>query len=220
MEKSLKRLKLLKGHLTAGEEVEGQMHVKIREDQRIAILTWDFPKVLNALGPETIDPLIKKLNEFEQDDKIGAVILTGVKNTFCAGYNIANFHKDFEYTGGVKFKDLFEISWAKHISDFSKPLIAAVNGYCLGGGLEVALMCDMIVASDQAVFALPEIKLGLIPGAGGTQALIRSVGKSKAMEMIMTGNPIKADEALRLNLISKVVPHDTLLEETIKIAKR
>lgn len=222
MEKSLRRLKMLRGHLTADDnnQSEGQLHCKVKEDARVAILTWDFPKSLNALGPETLDPLIKKLNEFEQDEKIGAVILTGVNNTFCAGANIGNFHKDFEFTGAVKFKDLYGRDWARPINEFSKPIIAAVNGYCFGGGLEVALMCDIMIASDKASFGLPEIKLGLIPGAGGTQALIRNVGKSKAMEMILTGTPIPAEKAESINLISKVVPHEKLLEEAMKLAKK
>jgi len=110
--------------------------------------------------------------------------------------------------------------WARPIQEFSKPIIACINGYCFGGGLEVAMMCDIMISSDKAVFGLPEIKLGLIPGAGGTQALIRSIGKSKAMEMILTGSAITAEEALRVSLISKVVPHEKLLEETLKMAKK
>ena len=110
--------------------------------------------------------------------------------------------------------------WARPIQEFSKPIIACINGYCFGGGLEVAMMCDIMIASNAAAFGLPEIKLGLIPGAGGTQALIRNVGKSKAMEMILTGSPISAEEALKLSLISKVVPHEKLMEETLKLAKK
>lgn len=120
----------------------------------------------------------------------------------------------------MKFNQVIFKDWARPINEFTKPIICAINGYCFGGGLEVAMMCDILIASDQAMFGLPEIKLGLIPGAGGTQSLIRNVGKSKAMEMILTGNPIEADEAYRLSLVSKVVPHDKLMEETIKLAKR
>lgn len=105
------------------------------------------------------------------------------------------------------------------LSTYKKPIIAAVNGYCFGGGLEVALMCDIIIASEEASFGLPEIKLGLIPGAGGTQALIRNVGKSKAMEMILTGKPIAAMDAYEHHLVSRTVPHDTLMEVSLKTAK-
>lgn len=151
---------------------------------------------------------------------IGCVVLTGTNNTFSAGANISGFQDDFGYTGAVKFKSSLMKDWARPIQEFSKPIIACVNGYCFGGGLEVAMMCDIILASDKALFGLPEIKLGLIPGAGGTQALIRSVGKSKAMEMILTGATISAEEAHRVSLASRVIPHDNLMEETLKLAKK
>lgn len=222
MEQSLKRLAILKSHVkkhnTAG--VEGKVHFEIKEDIRAAIITWDFPKTLNALSKETIAPLVQYLDQVEGDDRVGVVILTGVNNTFSAGANITGFQEDFKFTGGVKFKSVLMKDWARPINEFSKPIIAVINGYCFGGGLEVALMCDIMIASDQANFALPEIKLGLIPGAGGTQALIRNVGKSKAMEMILTGNPITAEDALACNLISKVVPHDKLMEEALNLAKK
>lgn len=222
MESSLKRLNLLRSHIVPNkvDESSGKMHVEIREDIRAAVLTWDFPMTLNALSPETLTPLIESLNEFEVDERIGCVILTGTKNTFSAGANIAGFADDFTYTGAVKFRASLMKDWARPIQEFSKPIIACINGYCFGGGLEVAMMCDVMVASDKAAFGLPEIKLGLIPGAGGTQALIRNVGKSKAMEMILTGSPISAEEALRLSLVSKVVPHEKLMEETFKLAKK
>ena len=218
----MKRLTILKSHIHPKQTaaVEGKVHYEVREDIRAAIITWDFPNTLNALSPETLGPLIQHLNQIETDDKIGVVILTGVGSTFSAGANITNFHNEFHFTGGVKFKDSLMKDWSRPIWEFNKPIIAAVNGYCLGGGLEVALMWDIIISSEQAVFGLPEIKLGLIPGAGGTQALIRNVGKSKAMEMILTGSIISADEALKSCLVSKVVPHDKLMEETLSLAKK
>lgn len=221
MDQPLKRLNMIKNHVVAKKtnETEGQLHVQIKEDIRVAILTWDFPKSMNALSKDTLQPLIEQLRIFEEDERIGAVVLTGVQNVFCAGANITGFTDD-SFTGGVKFRDPFLKDWERPISEFSKPLIACVNGYCFGGGLEVALLCDIIVASEQAMFGLPEIKLGLIPGAGGTQALIRNVGKSKAMEMILTGNPITAEEAFRYSLASRLVPHDKLMDETLKLAKK
>ncbi len=222
METSLKRLNMLKGHIVENnvDESSGTMHVEIKENIRTAILTWDFPATLNALSKETLTPLVEKLNEFETDESIGCVVLTGTDKTFSAGANIAGFQDDFQFTGGVKFKASMGKDWARPIEQFSKPIIAMVNGYCFGGGLEVAMMCDIIVASEKALFGLPEIKLGLIPGAGGTQSLIRSVGKSKAMEMILTGATINAEEAYRVSLASRVIPHDNLLEETLKLAKK
>lgn len=200
MEQSLKRLSLLKNHIVVNRVAgsDGELLVDIKEDIRTAILTWNFPKTLNALSMETLTPLIEQLAKLEEDDRIGVVILTGVQNTFSAGANIAGFQEDFKFTGAVKFKSPLMKDWARPINEFSKPIIAAINGYCFGGGLEVAMMCDILIASDVAMFGLPEIKLGLIPGAGGTQALVRNVGKSKAMEMILTGSPISAEEALNI----------------------
>lgn len=200
MEQSLKRLTLLKNHVAVNKVngSDGELLVDIKEDIRTAILTWNFPKTLNALSMDTLTPLIEQLAKLEEDDRIGVVVLTGVQNTFSAGANIAGFQEDFKFTGAVKFKSPLMKDWARPINEFSKPIIAAINGYCFGGGLEVAMMCDILIASDVAMFGLPEIKLGLIPGAGGTQALVRNVGKSKAMEMILTGTPISAEEALNI----------------------
>ena len=200
MEQSLKRLTLLKNHIAVNKVngSDGELLVDIKEDIRTAILTWNFPKTLNALSMDTLTPLIEQLAKLEEDDRIGVVVLTGVQNTFSAGANIAGFQEDFKFTGAVKFKSPLMKDWARPINEFSKPIIAAINGYCFGGGLEVAMMCDILIASDVAMFGLPEIKLGLIPGAGGTQALVRNVGKSKAMEMILTGTPISAEEALNI----------------------
>lgn len=200
MEQSLKRLTLLKNHVAVNKVngSDGELLVDIKEDIRTAILTWNFPKTLNALSMDTLTPLIEQLAKLEEDERVGVVVLTGVQNTFSAGANIAGFQEDFKFTGAVKFKSPLMKDWARPINEFSKPIIAAINGYCFGGGLEVAMMCDILIASDVAMFGLPEIKLGLIPGAGGTQALVRNVGKSKAMEMILTGTPISAEEALNI----------------------
>lgn len=223
MESSLKRLNLIKNQINSnftgsdGKEPVAKVHLEILEDSRTAIITWDSPHTLNALHPDTIGPMNEYLTQIEQDDRITSVIITGVQKSFCAGANIKEFGG--KYTGGVNLGNGIIQQWMKVLGNYRKPIIAAVNGYCFGGGLEVALMCDIIVASDKAKFGLPEIKLGIIPGAGGTQALIRSVGKSKAMEMIMTGNFISPEDALQHNLVSKVVPHEKLMEEALKIAK-
>lgn len=142
MEQSLKRLTILKSHIRPKKTaaVEGKVHYEFKEELRAAIITWDFPATLNALSPETIIPLAEHLMRIEKDDKIGVVILTGVGSTFSAGANISNFGDGSDFTGGVKFEDLKDKEWYRPIISFSKPIIAAVNGYCLGGGMEVALM--------------------------------------------------------------------------------
>jgi enoyl-CoA hydratase/carnithine racemase len=221
MESSLKRLSMIKNQVrpnkVSDDEPKAQVHLEIKEDIRTAIITWDSPHTLNALHPDTLVPMNEYLTQLETDQRVSCVILTGVGPTFCAGANIKEFGG--QYTGGVNFNDTLITNMMRVLSNYKKPIIAAINGYCFGGGLEVALMCDIMIASDEASFGLPEIRLGLIPGAGGTQALIRNVGKSKAMEMILTGKPITAQDAYEHHLVAKVIPHDSLMEAALKTAK-
>ena len=144
--------------------------------------------------------------------------MTGKENSFAVGADINELHK--ATMKDQLFNDYFERLWYHIIPACRKPIIAAVNGMCFGGGFEIAMMCDFIVASDNAQFALPEIKLGVIPGAGGTQRLTRLVGKSKAMEMILTGAQISAKDAKEWHIVSNVFPRDKLIEETLSIAKK
>lgn len=177
---------------------------------RVAILTLNRPKALNALSDALMDELSAALAALDADDDIGAIIITGSEKAFAAGADIAAM-ASWNYID-VHKSEYITRNWDP-ITRVRKPIIAAVSGYALGGGCELAMMCDFIIASDTAKFGQPEIKLGVIPGAGGTQRLPRAVGKSKAMDMVLTGRMMNADEAERAGLVSRVVSADKLLEE-------
>jgi len=185
-------------------------------DAGVGVIELDRPNALNALCDGLMLEVSKALDEFEGDDAIGCIIVTGRGRAFAAGADIKEM-ADLTYADVAKGD--FLSHWGR-IAKNIKPTIAAVNGFAFGGGCEVAMMCDMIYASEKALFGQPEIKLGTIPGAGGTQRLIRSVGKSLAMEMNLSGEPINAERAMVAGLVSKVVPHDQLLEETHKTAAK
>lgn len=184
------------------------------EDQ-IGIVTLNRPKVLNALNHELMGELVKALETFDRDENIRAIVLTGGERAFAAGADIKEMSD--ETTVSIMDKDQFS-TWDR-IKLIRKPIIAAVSGYALGGGCELVMNCDIIVASETAQFGQPEINLGVIPGAGGTQRLTRIVGKYKAMELILTGRPFTACEAHQLGLVNKVVPVELFLEEAKAIAK-
>merc|ERR1719145_567040 len=169
-------------------------------DGRVGIVTLNRPKALNALCAGLMDELIKALNEMDNDPKVGAIVVTGSEKAFAAGADIKEMqNREFQNN----YKENF-LGWWSNITLVRKPIIAAVNGYALGGGCEVAMMCDIIYAGDKAKFGQPEISIGTIPGAGGTQRLTRAIGKSRAMEMNLTGIPIGAAEAASYGLVSKV----------------
>jgi len=182
----------------------------------VGVIELDRPKALNALCDGLMMEVSDALDKFESDKSIGCVMITGRGRAFAAGADI----KEMLPLGYADCASGDFLSHWSRISKNVKPTIAAVNGFAFGGGCEVAMMCDMIYASDKAIFGQPEIKLGTIPGAGGTQRLIRSVGKSLAMEMNLTGEPINAERAMIAGLVSKVVPHDQLLDETHKTAAK
>ena len=190
----------------------GNEHILVEVEPPIATVTLNRPKVLNALSPDLIRELTGALSELDADGSVRAVVLTGGSKVFAAGADIG----DMADRGPVDqlLRDQTG-RWAP-LSGFSKPLIAAVNGYALGGGCEVALMCDLIVAGETARFGQPEINLGIIPGAGGTQRWPRTAGKYVAMETMLTGAPVTAQRAHELGLVNKVVP----AEMTIEVAKR
>jgi len=184
------------------------------EDQ-IGIVTLNRPNVLNALSHDLMDELVNALQEFDTDDKIRAIILTGSERAFAAGADIKEMSEETSIS--IMQKDRFA-SWDK-IRQVKKPIIAAVSGFALGGGCELVMNCDIIIASESAQFGQPEISIGVIPGAGGTQRLTRVVGKHKAMEMILTGRPITAQEAFACGLVNKVAPVELFLEEAKAMAR-
>ena len=183
----------------------------------VGLISLNRPKALNALCADLIRELGEALNAFEADADSGAVVLTGSEKAFAAGADIKEMaSKSFI---DCYLEDFITNGW-EAITKCRKPIIAAVSGYALGGGCEVAMMCDFILAAENAKFGQPEITIGTIPGAGGTQRLTRAVGKSKAMEMILTGRMMDAAEAERAGLVSRVIPTADLLEEALKVAER
>ncbi|KAJ2849208.1 putative enoyl-CoA hydratase, mitochondrial [Coemansia erecta] len=192
--------------------------IKTETQGRVAVITLNRPKALNALCSELFHEINDALAKFDNDGNIGAIVLTGSERAFAAGADIKEM-KDTEFIDN--YKSNFLGHWVEQLSRMRKPIVAAVNGYALGGGCELAMMCDIIYAGERAVFGQPEISLGTIPGAGGTQRLTHAVGKSKAMEMILTGSVnLDAQEAKTLGLVSAVFPPEKLVEEAIKTAAK
>jgi len=182
-------------------------------DGRVALITLNRPQSLNALSGPLIADLVAAFEHCDRDDSVGCMVVTGSEKAFAAGADIKEMESmDFSAAYKSAFIDKWTLDRAK------KPVIAAVNGYALGGGCEVAMMCDIIYAGEKAKFGQPEITLGTLPGAGGTQRLPRAIGKSRAMEMMLTGLPMGAQEAMQRGLVSKVFPIDQLVDEAIKTA--
>jgi enoyl-CoA hydratase len=189
--------------------------IQVRTEGRVGIVTLNRPKQLNALNDQLMNELGAALKAFDADDGIGCMIITGSEKAFAAGADIgamATYSFADVYKG-----DYITRNW-ETIRSIRKPIIAAVSGFALGGGCELAMMCDFIIAADNAKFGQPEIKLGIIPGAGGTQRLPRAVGKAKAMDLALTGRMMDAAEAERSGLVSRVVPLDKLMDEALGAA--
>ena len=185
------------------------------EAEKVGIITLNRPKALNALNDQLMNELGDALRAFEADEKIGCIILTGSEKAFAAGADIGAMAK---YSFADAYKgDYITRNW-EVIRTIRKPIIAAVSGFALGGGCELAMMCDFIIAADNAKFGQPEIKLGVIPGAGGTQRLPRAISKSKAMDMCLTARMMDAQEAERAGLVSRVVALDKLMDEALGAA--
>jgi enoyl-CoA hydratase len=186
---------------------------------KVGLVMLNRPKALNALSPELMRELTDALVKFESDENIGAIVITGSEKAFAAGADIKAM-KDWGYMDVYK-ADYITAEW-ETVARCRKPVIAAVAGYALGGGCELAMMCDFILAADTAKFGQPEINLGIIPGAGGTQRLPRFVGKAKAMEMVLLGQArvMDAAEAERCGLVSRVIPADKLVEEAVATAQK
>lgn len=188
----------------------------LREVQgRVGILRINRPEALNALNDDVMNGITEGLNAFEADDHIGCVIITGSEKAFAAGADIAAM-RDYNFIDVYK-SEFITRNWER-LKTFRKPTIAAVSGFALGGGCEVAMMCDMLYAAESAKFGLPEIKLATIPGCGGTQRLPRAIGKAKAMDMCFTARMMDAQEAERSGLVSRVVPDAELMDTAMKSA--
>ena len=189
--------------------------VLIEKQGAVAIVRLNRPDKLNALSPEMLASLAEALESLNKDDETRAIVLTGSERAFAAGADIEAMAKASPVDMLLRnTRQYWQRLWA-----LDKPLIAAVSGVALGGGCELAMLCDLIVASESARFGQPEIKLGIMPGAGGTQRLARAVGPYRAMEMILTGEPISAAEAQRAGLVNRVVPDDQVLEQALALAR-
>jgi enoyl-CoA hydratase len=186
--------------------------VEIRE--RVGLIRLNRPQALNALNSALMRELAQAIDTFEADDNIGCIVITGSDKAFAAG-------ADIKEMVGKTFTDAFLgdfIGTWHRVADARKPVVAAVAGFALGGGCELAMQCDLVIAADNAKFGQPEIKLGIIPGIGGTQRLTHAVGKAKAMDLILTGRMMDAQEAERAGLVARIVPLQSLLDEAIKVA--
>lgn len=187
----------------------------VEQRGRVGWITLNRPQALNALNAQVSEEVAAAASAFDADDSVGAIVVTGSEKAFAAGADI----KEMESKTAAEMLDTDHFGAWSAFAAVRTPVIAAVSGYALGGGCELAMMCDIILAADNATFGQPEINLGVIPGMGGTQRLIRAVGFYKAAEMILSGRLIKADEAERIGLVSRVVPAAELLDETTKLAE-
>ncbi len=184
---------------------------------RVGVITLNRPQAMNALSTALIAELTEALDGFEGDPGIGAIVLTGSEKAFAAGADIKEMQA--KTWPGAYVEDFITDGWER-VSQCRKPVVAAVAGFALGGGCEIAMMCDFIIAADNAKFGQPEVTIGVLPGAGGSQRLTRAVGKAKAMEMCLTGRMMDAEEAERAGLVSRIVPVAELLDDAIKTAGR
>lgn len=192
-------------------------HILVETRGSVGLITLNRPKAMNALCADLAREIAEAVDVYEADDNIGALVVTGSEKAFCAG-------ADIKEMAGKNYMDVYKedfitVNWER-LSHCRKPVIAAVAGYALGGGCEFAMMCDFILAADTAKFGQPEILIGTIPGAGGTQRLTRFVGKAKAMEMVITGRMMDAEEAERAGLVSRIIPAAELVEEAVKTAEK
>lgn len=190
-------------------------NIIVEQRQRVGLVTLNRPKALNALNDALMDELGAALHAYDRDDAIGAIVITGSPKAFAAGADISAM-KDWSFMDVYK-SDFISRNW-EEIRRIRKPVVAAVAGYALGGGCELVMMCDIVIAAESARFGQPEIKLGIIPGAGGTQRLPRAIGKAKAMDLILSARTMDAHEAERAGLVSRVVPAERVLEEALAVA--
>jgi len=187
----------------------------VEQQERVGVVRLNRPQALNALNPQLIEELVNVLRGFDTDPNIGCIVITGSEKAFAAGADISDMAT---WSAAEAIKN-DPISHWDAIASIQTPIIAAISGYALGGGLEIAMMCDIIIASESAKFGQPEIKIGVIPGAGGTQRLTRAIGKSRAMQLILTGRNFGAQEALNWGLVAQVVTDRELQDTALTLAK-
>ena len=218
------RLNLISAHLQSSGAFsrstnDNFIKCELNLDDRVAVLTLADMKTLNSLNEDRVMQLNKRLEELERNPSVNVIVITGLGRAFSVGAHMKTI-KGLKHPEVMR-SDPYERTWYRLLPRYKKVLIAAVNGYCFGGGFELALMCDIIIASDDAKFGFPEIKLGLMPGVGGTQKLVREIGKNKAMEHILTGEVFTARDAKdKMGLISRVVAIDRAKAEAMKLGKR
>jgi enoyl-CoA hydratase len=191
-------------------------YIQVTTDGNVGILTLNRPKVLNALNLKLVDELVDAMEWMDRHEPIRVIVVHGNALSFAAGADIGEMADETPIS--MVLKDQFAV-WDR-MMNITKPMIAAVSGFVLGGGCELMMNCDLVIASETTKIGQPEVNLGVMPGAGGTQRLTKAVGKVKAMEMLLTGEPISADEALRLGLVNKVVPVESYFAEALKIAQK
>lgn len=190
-------------------------NIRLSAEDGVAVITLNRPDVLNALNQATMDELVEAMEGFDRDETVRCIVITGAGRAFAAGADVKEMAGATapQMLAGYRFQQ-----WER-IRKVGTPLVAAVNGLALGGGCELAMLCDMIIAAETAQFGQPEINLGIMPGAGGTQRLTRAIGKARAMEMVLTGRPISARQAEAWGLVTRVVPAEVVLEEATALAK-
>jgi len=210
------RASAVRAFSSAATEEEKLVLAEVRGEGKVGLITLNRPKALNALCDKLVKQLNAQLKAFDADPNIGAIVITGSEKSFAAGADIKEMAPQTYAT--AQRSDM--LAFWHDITQIKKPIIAAVNGYALGGGCELAMMCDIIIAGDKAKFGQPEITIGTMPGCGGTQRLTRAVGKSKAMEWILTGEMFTAEQAERAGLVSRVVAADQLVDNAIKTATK
>lgn len=189
-------------------------HILVRREGRVGIVQLNRPQARNALNTELMAEVIAALQAFDADSETGCIVITGSDKAFAAGADI----KQMAEASVVEMVDSPFIGYWDNLARIAKPVLAAISGWCLGGGCELAMACDLMIAAESAVFGQPEINLGIIPGAGGTQRLTRAVGKSVAMDMVLTGRRLSAQEALQFGLVARVLPDEGFLDAAVSIA--